>query len=110
MRERLLLREGGQTRRRRGDAAQRHRRGGFVRVLAVARQAYPDGRDRLDDPANSLAAQQRRDRQGVREAQERYQAGDTAAESYLRRYDAALISRPRSDSSTSSLERARRGG
>lgn len=79
-------------------------------VLAVARQAHPDGRDRLDDPAHSLAAQQRRDRQGVREAQERYQAGDTATEPYLRRCGAALISRLRSDSSTSSLERARREG
>lgn len=64
-----------------------------MRVLAVARQAYPDGRDRLDDPAYSLAAQQRRDRQGVREAEERHQTGDTATESHLRRYDVALISR-----------------
>ena len=64
-----------------------------MRVLAVARQAYTDGRDRLDDPAHSLAAQQRRDRQGVREAEERHQAGDTATESHLRRYDIVLISR-----------------
>ena len=68
-----------------------------MRVLVVARQTNPNGRDRLDDPEDSFAEEQRRDRQGVREAEERHQAGDTVTESHLKLWVKALKPRQRSD-------------
>lgn len=50
-------------------------------MLAGPVQAHPDGRDRLDDIAHSVAAQQRRGGQRVCQTQVGDPAGESAAQS-----------------------------
>lgn len=48
---------------------------GFLCLLAVSRQAHPDGRNRLDHPAHTVATIQRWSGQGIRETQIRHSTG-----------------------------------
>jgi hypothetical protein len=57
---------------------------GFVRVLAGAGQAHPDGRDGMDDPAHPVAARQRRGGQGVCQTQVGHSAGRAGRERALK--------------------------
>ena len=65
MRQGLLFRPRRSAGGRGRHAAAGHCRAGIVRLLAVAGQAVPHGRDRMDHPAHFVAAHKRRGCQRV---------------------------------------------